>query len=332
MVEYYSMDIVFIILLILLSIAAIGKGSDWMTNSLVPLARKLGVSGVSVGLVLVSVAVSLPEILVAVTATLKGYTAISLGVALGSIICNIGLMTGLSAYYRPLKISQQTLLRDGVFSVIIPILVFAVSSGGEITRVEGLAFFLLFIPYVINVFLQERRLTKVEKEIQMKSIEIEMELLGFDFGKLKAGWLTFILGTIVLLGGAQLFSDQLISLVQMFGISELLIGLTIGALGPSIPNIVAAYKATQKGMGEIAVSETLGSNIFTLLVTVGILAMLSPISVSEQWINFDLPILIIMSFMLFAFLITKKTLSRFEGFILMMSYILVIIIQIFINL
>lgn len=310
-----------------LSILAIGKGSDWLTDSLIPIARKLGVSGSSVGLILVSAAVSLPEVLVALFASLHGYSSLSLGVILGSIICNIGLMTGLSALVRPLKVNKTIILRDGVFSIVVPILVFAVSTGGEIARIEGVALTLLFIPYVINVFLQERK-HPVEKEVRRREVEKELELIGFEFGDVQSPWLSFGLGLVLLLGGAQLFSNQLIYLATQFGINELLIGITIGALGPSIPNIMAAYSATKKGMGEVAVSETLGSNIFTLLVTLGVIAMFSPIIISPQWLSFDIPVLIGMSFLLFIFLLTKDTISKYEGMILLGGYVGIVLIQI----
>lgn len=322
------MDWAVTLLLLLAGILAIGKGSDWLTDSLIPIARKLGVSGSSVGLILVSAAVSLPEILVAIYATLKGFPAISFGVVLGSIICNIGLMTGLSALVRPLKVNPVVILRDGIFSIVVPILVFAVSAGGQITRLEGFAFFILFIPYVINVFLHERQRTAAEKSADVEEVLIELDLIGFDFGKLKPGWFTFGLGLVVLLVGAQIFGAQLIDLAGRFRINELVIGLTLGALGPSIPNIVTAYNATKKGMGEIAVSETLGSNIFTMLVTLGISAMVAPIIISDEWLQLDLPALILMSFLLFIFLLTKYTISKKEGLILLCGYVAIVIVQI----
>lgn len=325
-----SMTVIITLLLLTVGILLIGKGSDWLTDSLIPIARKLGVSSVSVGLILVSAAVSLPEILVAVFATLKGYPGISFGVVLGSIICNIGLMTGLCAMFRPLVVSATTILRDGIFSIVVPILVLAVSSEGQITRFEGLAFLLLFIPYAINVFLQERRITSEERERQREEIELELRLIGFDFGKLRPGWMSFCIGVAVLLFGSQIFSDQLINLVSTFGMSELLVGVTLGAIGPSIPNVMAAFSATKKGMGDIAVSETLGSNIFTMLVTLGILAMLTPISILPQWLHFDLPALLIMSFLLFIFLLTGKEISRLEGSVLLGGYVAILGIQAFV--
>jgi len=316
------------ILLFLVAIIAIGKGSDWLTDSLIPLARKLGITGTFVGLILVSIAVSLPEVLVAVYAQINGYTLLSFGVVLGSITCNIGLMTGLSALTKPLKVSSHIILRDGIFSVVVPILVFAVGSSGQITRIEGLAFLALFIPYVINVYLIEKQRTVKEKEKDLKEVEIELDLVGFEFGKIKSGWLSFVLGLSLLLGGAQLFSNQLINLVKGFGINELLIGLTIGAIGPSIPNIITAFQATQKGMGEIAVSETLGSNIFTMLVTLGILALLSPVTISAEWIRFDIPSVLFMSFLLLFFIVSKQTISKIEGGILLFCYIAIVSLKI----
>ncbi len=322
------MDIIYSAGLILLSILLIGKGSDWLTDSLISVAKRMGVSGVSVGLILVSAAVSLPEILVAVYTTLKGFPNITLGVILGSIFVNIGLMTGLSAIVRPLRVTKNLILRDGVFSLVVPILVLAVGLQGEITRAEGFAFVLLFVTYVINVFLQERQKTTEERTHDFREVEISLDLLGFDIGKIKSGWLSFILGVGVLLAGAQIFGSQLIHIAEGFRINHLIIGFTLGAVGPSIPNIMAAYKAARKDMGEIAVSETLGSNIFTLLVTLGITAMISPISLAPQWIKFDLPALLFFSAMLFFFTITKRAISRLEGYILVVSYLVIVTTQI----
>lgn len=323
------MDTLLHLALLIVSILLIGKGSDWLTDSLVPLGRKLKVTNVSVGLIFVSIAVSLPEVLVAIYTIYKGYPTITLGVILGSIFANIGLMTGLAALVQPLKVSLNVILRDGVFSLVVPVLIFAVSLGGEITRAEGLAFFLLFITYVINVFLQEKARSREEQEKEMKEIEIEFELLGFDFAKLfKPGIISFLAGTLMLLVGAQLFGNGLIFAAQQFQISQLVIGLTLGAIGPSIPNIAAAYKAATRGMGEIAVSETFGSNIFTLLVTLGIAAMISPLAVGNEWLRFDLPALIGLSVLLFFFTVTRRTISRLEGGILLGAYLVILLIQI----
>lgn len=315
------------LLFIIFGILAIGKGSDWLTDALVPLAKKLGISGISVGLLLVSAAVSLPEILVAVYTALQGAPLISLGVVLGSIICNIGLMIGLSALHRPLHVPTHVILRDGIFSMIVPILVFAISGDEKITRMEGLALALLFIPYVINIFLLEKERHPEQKARDIEKIEMELQSIGFNKPNIKNPWLSFFCGIGALLAGSALFGGQLIVLAKNFGFNELLIGVTVGAIGPSLPNIAAALKATKRGMTDVAVSETLGSNIFTLLVTLGVSAMVVPIAIAHQWLAFDLPAMIFMSVLLFLFSASKNTISRVEGGILLGVYLLLLTIQ-----
>ncbi len=315
-------------LLFLFSILLIAKGSDFLTDSLIPLAKRLQVSSISLGLVLVSAAVSLPEIFVAVSSGLMGYTDLSLGIILGSIAVNIAFMTGLSAIVRPLKVTTHMILRDGIFSVVVPILIFAVATDGTINRLDGLAIFLLFIPYLANIFLQERRVTLEEREVLATHAEVKLRIMGLQSFKMSPGWLTFILGVGAVLLGSQLFASQLIAFAQKNVVSELFIGLTLGAIGPSIPNIISAYKATVRGLTEVAVSETLGSNIFTLLVTLGILAVARPILVSDQWLMMDIPLLIGMSFLLFIFMITRRSISRLEGSLLLGAYFLIIVSQV----
>lgn len=322
------MSYLVILISIIISILFISKGSDWLTDSLETLAHKLKTSNISIGLMLVSVVVSLPEVLVAVDTAIKGQREISLGVAFGSIIANIGLMTGLNSMIRPLKVTLNMILRDGVISLIIPILLLAISAGGEISRLDGLAMFLLFIPYLLNIYLQEKAASKIQRLEQKKEIEMKLKLIDFGFGKIKAGWISFLLGSLVLLIGTYIFSDQLVKLVENFGLNPLFIGFTLGAIVPSIPNIAASLKATMKGLTEVAVSETIGSNVFTLLVTVGIISMLSPVTIRHQWLTFDIPLMMVMSFLLVFFMLTGKTISKVEGFILFASYITILAVQI----
>ena len=133
-------------------------------------------------------------------------------------------MTGISALVKPLRIHTYVILRDGIFSVIVPILVFAVASSGSLTRIEGVAFMLLFIPYVINVFLQERLTSRPQKQKEYEEVEIKLRLLGFDIGKLRSGWLSFFLGIGLLLLGAQLFTNTIIEIISKFSVDDLVIG------------------------------------------------------------------------------------------------------------
>lgn len=317
-----------LIISIIISILLISKGSDWLTDSLEPLASKLKTSNIAVGLILVSVVVSLPEVLVAVDTAIKGQREISLGVAFGSIIANIGLMTGLNSMIKPLKVTINMILRDGIISLVIPILLLAISQGGEITRLDGLAMFLLFIPYLINIYLQEKAASKIQILEQKKEVVAEIKLIDFGLGKLKAGYLSFCLGSFILLVGTYIFSDILVSLVNNFKLNPLFVGFTLGAIVPSIPNIAASLKATINGLTEVAVSETIGANVFTLLVTVGIISMVSPVTIKQQWLNFDIPLMFVMSLLLVIFMMTGRKISRVEGMFLFGSYLIILFLQI----
>ena len=148
---------------IIVSILLILKGSEWITDSSVEIAEKLQTSSVAIGLILVSVLLSLPELVIAVSAILKGHSTLAFGVSLGSIVINLGLIIGLSAIIRPLKVTKQMVTRDAVFMVVITIAVIAIAlEDFTVSRVDGLVLLLLFIPYVVNVYTQERDLTKRE--------------------------------------------------------------------------------------------------------------------------------------------------------------------------
>jgi cation:H+ antiporter len=324
--------LIFSVVLAIAGLVLITKGSGWATDSLVPVAKRLNTTYIAIGLILVSIMVSLPEIIVAIYTALKGHMNISLGVIIGSVICNIGLMTGLSAMIRPLKVSKHLILRDGIFAVCIAIMVLVLSIDHNITRAEGAAFILMFVPYVINVFIEEKSERLPEKEKELVEMELELQITGLKFGKIRAGLLSFLIGISVLLIGSYFFSEALIKIAKLSGLSDLLIGLTIGAIGPSIPNIAAAIQGTMKKIGGIAISETLGSNIFTLLVTLGVLSMIRPINISTSWLRFDIPIMVLMSLIMLFFMIYKQEVTREEGAILFISYIVILIVNVFAHL
>ena len=202
------------------------------------------------------------------------------------------------------------------------------SADRQITRAEGFAFILMFIPYFINVWEQEKTKKLGEKKKELEEIEIELKLFGLPLSKRKAGPQTFIMGMALLLGSSFVFSWSLIKTAELAGLSDLLIGITLGAIGPSLPNIAAAIDATVKNLDGVVVAETLGSDIFTLLVTLGVLSMLKPISISSSMLSFDIPVMVIMSSALLIFMIVKQRISRPQGALLLFAYLTVLFINI----
>ncbi|MFH1650308.1 MAG: sodium:calcium antiporter [Candidatus Woesearchaeota archaeon] len=318
------------ILVGIVSVFVLIKGSDWSTESIARVAKRLGVSHVAIGLILVSLMVSLPEIFVAISSLVQNRPAIGLGVIIGSVIANIGLMVGISAMIRPFKVQRSLILRDGVFSVIVAILVLILAIDGTITGAEGWAFILLFIPYLINVWATEKSEPKAEREEELKEAVLELKLFGIKLWNLKASSWTFFLGLILLLAGSFAFTWSLGIIGAKSGVSDFIVGLTLGALGTSIPNIASAIQATIKNLDQVAISETLGSNIFTLLVTLGIIAAFQPVKVLPRWLAFDIPIMVLMSLLLFGFMIFRQRITRGEGILLVGLYVVFLVGNVFI--
>src|SRR3989338_6240373 len=265
-------EILFISLALIGGIILITKGSDWMTSSLVAVAEMLGTTYIAVASILVSIMLSIPEIFVAIYAFFLGHGGISLGVIIGSIICNIALMTGLSAMIKPLSVDGRVVVRDGIFAFVISLIIFIFGYDLSFDRKEGLTLLLLFIPYVANVWFFEKWRNIKEKKEELKEIKGELSVIGLRVWEPKPSVFLFIIGSALLLLGSYLFSDSLVRIANLTGISDVLIGLTIGAIGPSVPNIVSAIQGTIRNYTKIAITETFGVDIFTLLVTLGLLA------------------------------------------------------------
>lgn len=313
---------------IVIGLFALSKGSDWLTDSIVPVAKRLGTSHISVSLILVSILVSLPEIIVSLLAVYLGHPVVGLGVVFGSVMCNIGLMTGFIAWRKTLHLDRQVIVRDGVFAVVFAVVVMAVAQDGVINRFEGLALFLLFIPYIITVWEEEKLKTQETRKKELEETIVELDLVGLQTWKMRAGVFTFVLGSVLLLSGAYFFTEGMTSFARVSGISDIIIGLTLGAIGPSVPNVIAAYKAGRRDLDNVVVSETLGSNIFTLLVTLGVLSLAAPLTIERTWIVFDIPAMVVMSIMLLFFMVTNRKVTRAEGGILFFTYLVVLATQV----
>lgn len=310
--------------LLVVGSALLLKGADWITDSAAHVAERFQTTSVAVGLILVSIMLSLPELIVAGSAVLKSHPQIGLGTILGSVIINIGLVVGLCTMIRPLRVSRVMLLRDLVFMMVATIIVAAMAlKDGQLDRVDGTVFLLLFVPYLINVYQQEKLLGKKEAKKEGKQLVHTLRFFGKLTGgvvKLHDGLWVFALGGLGLIVGAQLFTDGLIYMAETFQISDLVIGVTLGALGPSLPNLAAAIQATRRGLEELAVSETIGSNIFTLLVSIGTFAIIQPVELEASSRIITLPALLLITFLFMGFTI-KGRVTKPEGALLLLVYV-----------
>ncbi|MFH1126001.1 MAG: sodium:calcium antiporter [Candidatus Altiarchaeota archaeon] len=317
------MSIIFLILLFFLSVYLILRGSDWITDSSVHVARHLGTSNLAVGLIVISFMLSLPELVIAIDSIIKGHAALGFGASIGSVIVNIGLIVGISALVRPMRVPRIMVTRDMIFMVVVTIVVVAMGLEDRVlSRTDGFVFMLLFIPYVINVYEQERSLTHEEKKVKTEKMAEALETYG-EYAvhhKPKFGLTYFLGGVFLLIVGSEIFVTVLLEFSSFMKLPELLIGVTLGAIGPSIPNLAASLGAARKGVEELVISETIGSNIFTLLITIGVIAVLSPMALDDMTVMITAPALLLITFILLIFTLTGR-IRRRDGLLLLLIYL-----------
>jgi cation:H+ antiporter len=319
---------IFNLILFIVSVYLILLGSDWITDSSIHVARRLGTTNLAFGLIVVSLLLSIPELVISISSIAKGHPHLGFGAAIGSVIVNIGLIVGISALIRPMHVPRIMVTRDMIFMTVVTIVVVAMALEDQtLTRTDGMVFLLLFIPYVINVYEQERNLTHQERELKTQKMAETLEMHGEYKGhKPRFGPTYFILGFILLLAGSEIFLRVLLNVTATLKVPELLVGITLGALGPSIPNIAAALGAARKGIEELVISETIGSNIFTLLVTLGMIALLNPLDIDYVTSFVTAPALLLITFVLLLAMLSGHV-RRKHGLILLLIYIATIIAE-----
>ncbi len=329
------MFILFVILILLVSIFLIFKGSDWLTDSLIPVANQLGTSYIAVTTLLASFMISTPELFISIYSYLLGHQEIGIGVLIGSVMINIGLTVGLSAVIKPIRVEKEIVIRDGIFLIIVAIIVMVLGSDLIYTRSDGFVLMLLFIPYALNVWFFEKSRPHGERKEKIESIKQNLVLFGEQFFpiKFKPSRSTFVMGGIILFIGSYFFSFSLVELAKVLPIPEILVGIIIGAIGTGIPNIAAAIQGTLKGYEDAAITETFGSNIFTLLVTLGLFIIINPFTITFKVFYFDLTWMILLHVLMLFFIFKgykykETSLTRYEGVILIIFYIALLVINI----
>ena len=286
-------------------------GAEFLVRGGVQIAKRFQVTPLVIGLTLVAFATSAPELVVSCDAALKGMGDIALGNVIGSNICNIALILGLCAVIAPLQVNAS------LFKLDLPLMIgssvlfalFCFLTGG-INRIEGALFFAGTIAYVVVSIRNARRSGDVVTEVEgdgkplSPGVSIVLVLLGLGF----------------LVGGARLLVNSAVWLAELFGVSQAVIGLTIVAIGTSLPELATSVIAALKGERDIAIGNVVGSNIFNILAIMGISPLLRPIEAADIQL-IDLGMMVFCTLLLYPFLRTGFVLSRKEGVCLLTVYI-----------
>lgn len=295
--------------LLVLGFALLVWGADKFVAGASAFACRLGVSPLLVGLTIVAFGTSAPELAVSLTAALKGANEIAVGNVIGSNLFNLLVVAGLSAVLCPLVMDRTLLYRDWPLSVGAAILLAGMlATGNTISRIEGivlLAVFAVVLAVQIRAALRGRDTAcAAQNEVQMSGGKIALNI---------------VLGLACIIAGGQFAVNGATGIARMFGLSETLIGLTIVAVGTSLPELVTSLVAAHKGQNEIAMGNVIGSNLFNILLILGASAAISPIQVLPTAL-IDVLVLVAVS-VIFFIPARKGTLGRLPGGVMALCYV-----------
>ena len=304
-----------------LGVAALYYGAEFLVKGGVNIARKLHISPLVIGLTLVAFATSAPELVVSVNAALTGNPDISLGNVVGSNICNIALILGLCAAIAPVKVDRQLFRVDVPVMLLAAVLlvVFYLATGG-IGRVFAAVFLAVFTVYMAWNVRQARRNEKLEPEVVKEAEDAIVQ----SAGQKELHWLLAVLlvaaGLALLVGGAKLFLTGSVFFARLMNVSDAVIGLTVVAVGTSLPELATSIVAAVKGENDIAVGNVVGSNIFNVLLILGVAPLITPLENATLSVV-DMGVMLFCSVILLPFMRTGWKLSRPEGVFLLLTYI-----------
>lgn len=296
-------------------------GGELLVGGATSLASRLGISPAIIGLTVVAFGTSTPELAVSLSAAFGGNADIAVSNVVGSNIFNVLFILGLCACFRYLTVISQMIYREVPIMIGISLLLFVVAYNQHISQIEGLILFFGIIAYTTWLIVESLKHKSQNENLVNESSAV--------YGKksknsVLVSCIKFLIGLALVMLGARWMVDSSVSIAQMFGVSDAVIGLTIVAAGTSLPEVIASLIATLKGEREIAIGNVVGSNIYNILAIIGLSGALVPsgLKVSPSLLFFDIPIMIAAAVLCFVFFWTGRKLSRIEGLIFILLYAL----------
>ena len=295
------------IIIIVLGVAMVLKGADFLTEGAAALARRVNIPEIVIGLTIVAAGTSAPELFVSLVSALKGTPDLAVGNVVGSNTMNCMLIVGCAAIVAPMTISRSTVKKDIPFAVGASVLLMLLALNNFLGRFDGillLAGFALFMVYSLRQAKNGQGDTPTE-------------------GKQRNPWLSalfIVLGLVGLVIGSNLFVDHASNLALSLGISEGVVGLTVVAGGTSLPELATSVVAARKGQSAIAIGNVIGSNVFNILLILGITATISPLQI-EGITTIDMAVMLISVALVWLFSFTRLKVERWEGVFLLIGYL-----------
>lgn len=285
------------ILLIIVGFVLLIKGADYLVEGASNIAKKFHIPEIIIGLTIVSIGTSMPELFVSLTSALEGYSDMAIGNVIGSNVCNLLLILGLSSVIRTIKFQENTKKYEIPMCFIISIIFMLLCNIGDgISRIDALLLLVLFIGFISYTIVMGLKSQKEETKEEKKEI-VKINIVKN---------IIYVIGGIVALKfGGDFVVDNAVSIANRFNLSEKLISLTILAVGTSLPELVTSVTAAFKGNSDIAIGNIIGSNIFNMLLIIGASALIKPIIYNTSY-NLDMVILLFGTILLMVFPVLSK--------------------------
>ncbi len=304
-------------LLLAAGIGILYFGAEWLVRGAARLAASLGVSPIVVGLTVVSFGTSAPELVVCVLAAARGNPDLAIGNVLGSNLANIGLILGLTALIHPLDVAARVVWREVPLMLLVTAAIFPIAWDHEIGRGDGVLLLFALVAYLVFVFrsveTDSPEIVDEDEHFVEASAKEPDSFRWSDVGLVLGGCLGLVLGGWAIVEGA-------VAVAVRLGIPQVVIGLTVVAVGTSLPELATSLVAALRKEPDIAVGNVVGSNIFNLVAILGTAALVAPLRVPDTVLSRELPAVLGMSLLLFPVLRTGWRITRWEGAFLLVCY------------
>ena len=315
------METVFQIFLLAVGFTMLIKGADFFVDGSSGIASRFGISQLVVGLTIVAMGTSAPEAAVSISAALKGNAGITIGNVVGSNILNILIILGLTAFLtkKIVPVASSTIKYEMPFMIVITLMLLWMGYvGNQVTRLEGAGLWVVFLLYLFYL------LKMAKKGVDKNSEDDEGEILGRGRDKKERSmamlfWFT-IVGLALIVIGSSVTVDAATAIAGIIGLSERFIGLTIVALGTSLPELFTSVSAARRGNADIAIGNIVGSNIFNILFVVGTSVLITPLVFESKFIV-DSIVAVVVGVLLWIFSFNGRSLNRVEGGLLLLGYL-----------
>ncbi len=308
---------IFTIILFLLGFVLITKGADIFIESTISVAKKTNIPEIVLGATIVSLATTFPELTVSAFASIQGHTTMSLGNAIGSIICNTGLALGLVAMIKPFNVDKKIFNSKATLLIISVIVLIILGMDKTIGRMDAMALIGLLVIYMINNY---NSIPKTGSRRTSNATNIEYSKSS-DMIKLVV---MFVIGITIMIIGSRLLVNNGIKIAEVLGVPQAVISLTVIALGTSLPELVSCLTAIRKSHNAISVGNILGANILNIVSVIGLSSFINDIPILKQTSMVDFPFMILLLLILIIPTFIKQKIYRFQGLLMILTYIIYI--------